>query len=161
MTTKKRPAGNPPDEITIRRILGAPRDLVFNAWTDPGHVARWWGPGGFTSTVLAWEMRPGGSLRIDMHGPNGVTYPMDGNVREVSPPERLVFLVGALDAGGKPLFEVLTTASFEQLGGRTRLTLNARVVRKGPGADQHLGGMEVGWTQSLERLAAYVGAGAK
>jgi|HubBroStandDraft_1064217.scaffolds.fasta_scaffold133843_1 uncharacterized protein YndB with AHSA1/START domain len=161
MTTNKKPESKAPDEVTIRRILDAPRDLVFSAWTDPAHVAQWWGPGGFTSTVLAYEMRPGGPMRIDMHGPDGVTYPMDGTVRDVVPPERLVFVAGALDSGGKLMFEVVTTVTFEQLGGKTRLTLNARVGRKSPGADQHIEGMEAGWTQSLERLAAFVEAGPK
>jgi uncharacterized protein YndB with AHSA1/START domain len=158
MTKEKQPAGTALDEVIIIRVFDAPRDLVFKAWTEPGHVAQWWGPGGFTSTVLAWDMRPGGPTRVDMKGPDGVTHPMDGTVREVVPPERLVFVAGALDGAGKLMFEVLTTVTFEQLGGKTRLTLKLRVVRKGPGADQHIKGMKIGWTQSLERLAAFVEA---
>jgi uncharacterized protein YndB with AHSA1/START domain len=161
VTPKKQPARTPPDEITLSRVLDAPRELVFSAWTDPAHVAEWWGPGGFTSKVIAWDSRPGSPIRIDMHAPNGVVYPMNGTMIEVVPPERFVFTAGALDAEGRSMFDVLTTATFAEQGGRTRLTLNARVTRKTPQADQHIKGMKAGWTQSLERLAAFVMGRAK
>lgn len=145
-----------PDAVVIKKLIAAPRALVFEAWTDPAHVAAWWGPGGFTSTVIAWDMRPGSPIRIDMRAPNGVVYPMNGTIREVVPPERFVFVSGALDGDGRSLFEVLATVTFADEGGKTRLTLDARVIRKTPEADQYLKGMKAGWTQSLERLDAFV-----
>jgi uncharacterized protein YndB with AHSA1/START domain len=161
MKHERQPARTPPQGVVIHRVLDAPRELVFSAWTDPAHVAKWWGPGGFTSTVIAWDMRPGGSVRVDMHAPDGVTHPMDGTIREVLPPERFVFVAGALDGDGKSIFSVLTTVTFADHGGKTKLTLSARVIRKTPGADQHLNGMKAGWTQSLERLAAFVAGKAR
>ena len=93
-----------------------------------------------------------------MHAPNGVVYPMNGTMIEVVPPERFVFTAGALDGEGKSMFDVLTTVTFAAQGGKTRLTLNARVTRKTPAADKHIKGMKAGWTQSLERLAGFVAA---
>src|SRR6185436_11510767 len=61
-------------EIVLTRLLGAPRELVWKVWTDPGHVAAWWGPTGFTTTTQAMEVRPGGVWRYVMHGPDGRDY---------------------------------------------------------------------------------------
>jgi uncharacterized protein YndB with AHSA1/START domain len=61
-------------ELIITRVFDAPRKLVFKAWTDPKHVAQWWGPNGFTNPVCELDVRPGGAIRIDMHGPDGTIY---------------------------------------------------------------------------------------
>jgi uncharacterized protein YndB with AHSA1/START domain len=149
-----------PDEVVVQRSFDAPRELVFKAWTDPVLLAGWWGPGGFTSIVAAWEARPGGAIRIDMKAPDGTVYPMGGTVREVAPPEKFVFTSGPLDEKGGFLFEILNTVTFEAEGAGTRLTMVARVITKRQGVDHFLMGMRAGWTQSLERLGACV-AGAK
>ena len=143
-------------EITLTRVFDAPRSLVFRAWTDSEHVARWWGPDGFTAPVCELDARPGGAIRIDMRGPDGTVYPMAGRYREIVPPERLVFISAALDTEGTPLFEVLTTVTFAERGGKTALTLQARVIRTSADAAPYLQGMEAGWTQSLERLAEHL-----
>jgi len=161
MTSKRIPTGPLPAKSPSGGCLPRRANLRLQRMDRTGPRGAVVGPGRIHEHGHAWEMRPGGAVRVDMHGPDGVTYPMDGIVREVAPPERFVFVAGALDAGGKPLFEVLTTVTFEQLGEKTRLTMNARVIRKGPGADQHIKGMKVGWTQSLERLAAHVAARVK
>ena len=74
-----------PDErtIVITRVFDAPRDLVFKAWTDPKHVAQWWGPQGFTNPLCEMDLRVGGVFRVHMRGPDGVTYPCKGVYREV------------------------------------------------------------------------------
>jgi uncharacterized protein YndB with AHSA1/START domain len=81
---------------------------------------------------------------------------MTGVYQEVVRPERLVFTSGALDADGNPLFEVLTTVTFTEESGKTKQILKARVIKRTAQAAPYLAGMEAGWTQSLERLAAYV-----
>jgi uncharacterized protein YndB with AHSA1/START domain len=91
-----------------------------------------------------------------MRGPDGTVYPMTGVYQEVVRPERLVFTSGALDADGNPLFEVLTTVTFTEESGKTKQILKARVIKRTAQAAPYLAGMEAGWTQSLERLAAYV-----
>jgi uncharacterized protein YndB with AHSA1/START domain len=63
-------------ELTITRVFDAPRALVFEVWTDPKHLAQWWGPQGFTNPVCEFDARVGGELRIHMRGPDGSIYPM-------------------------------------------------------------------------------------
>jgi uncharacterized protein YndB with AHSA1/START domain len=150
--------GQARQELTLTRILGAPRSLVFKIWTDVKHVSRWWGPRGFTNPVCEWDARPGGLIRIDMRGPNGTIYPMKGVFHEILEPERLVFTSTALeDEQGKPLFEILNTITFEDFNGLTKLTLHARLVTKdfklAPQVAAALAGMEQGWSESLYRLA--------
>ena len=157
-TANSSAAGQAPQELRLTRILGAPRSLVFKAWTDPTQVARWWGPRGFTNPVCEWDVRVGGLIRIDMRGPNGTIYPMKGVFHEIVEPERLVFTSTALeDEHGKPLFEILNTIKFEDFNGITKLTLHARLVTKDfkltPQAAWALEGMEQGWSESLYRLA--------
>ena len=151
------PSAAPP-ELVITRIFDAPRRLVFETWTDPRHVARWLGPHGFTNPVCELDLRPGGAIRIDMRGPDGTVYPMTGVFREIVAPERLVYSSAALDGAGDPLFEVLITVTFAEQGGKTKLTLRARVVRMTAAAAPYLAGMQEGWSQSLERLGALLPA---
>jgi uncharacterized protein YndB with AHSA1/START domain len=147
--------------LVLTRVLDAPRELVFKAWTDPKQVGRWWGPNGFTSPVCEVDARAGGTIRIDMRGPDGRVYPMRGVFRELVEPERIVFTSAALDGDGKPLFEIENTVTLEKQGTKTKQTLRARVLSRTAGAAPYLAGMDIGWTQSLERLAAYVAAEAK
>ena len=147
---------NEEQELVLTRVFDASRELVFKVWTDPKHVAQWWGPKGFTNPVCELDLRPGGAILIHMRGPDGTVYPMTGVYQEVVRPERLVFTSGALDADGNPLFEVLTTVTFTEESGKTKQILKARVIKRTAQAAPYLAGMEAGWTQSLERLAAYV-----
>jgi uncharacterized protein YndB with AHSA1/START domain len=149
MTTENKPA----HDMTLTRIFDAPRALVFKAWTDPGHLAQWWGPHGFTNPRCEADPRPGGLIHIDMRAPDGTVYPMPGAYREVVEPERLVFTAGALGPDGTLLFEILNTVTFAENEGKTTVTLHTRVLTAKPGAEKHLEGQEIGWSQSLERLA--------
>lgn len=142
--------------LLITRVFDAPREVVFKAWTDPKQVAQWWGPRGFTAPVCELDARPGGAMRIHMRGPNGVIYLMTGTYQEISAPERLVFLSSALDEEGKPLFEVLNTITLTEQSGKTLLTLEARVVKSTAKAVSHLAGMEMGWTQTIDRLGEFL-----
>ncbi len=145
--------------LSFTREFDAPRELVFRVWTDPLRLARWWGPAGFTNPVCEFEARPGGRIYIDMTGPDGTVYPMGGEVREIVPPERLVFASTAFeDAEGVPGLEAINTVSFVEVGDRTIVTLEARVVRAVPEVTGALAGMEQGWSESLLRLAETVDA---
>jgi uncharacterized protein YndB with AHSA1/START domain len=75
--------------IIVTRIFDAPRELVFKMFTDPKHLAWFWGPKGFTSTVREMDPRPGGTFRLDMRGTDGATYPCEGLYREVIAPRSL------------------------------------------------------------------------
>jgi uncharacterized protein YndB with AHSA1/START domain len=102
------------------------------------------------------DVRPGGAIRIDMRGPDGTVYPMTGVYREIVEPERLVFASAALDGKGNPLFEVLTTVTLAEKGGKTSLTMRASIIKTTDDAAPYLEGMEAGWTQTLERLTSHV-----
>jgi uncharacterized protein YndB with AHSA1/START domain len=140
-------------EVVITRIFDAPRALVFKAWTDPKHLKRWWGPKMFTNPVCEVDARVGGAWRIVMRGPDGVDYPCGGVYREIVEPERLVFTNIATDNDGNPILDGLTTVTFAEQGGTTKLTLTTRAVALVEYAAAYLQGMEAGWTQSLESLA--------
>lgn len=146
--------GAAPRELLLTRLFAAPRHLVFKAWTDAKHVARWWGPRGFTNPVCQWDARPGSPIRVDMTGPDGTVYPMGGVFHEVVEPERIVFTSTAhMSAEGPPAFEVHNTVTFAEEAGKTKVTVHAVVVKAQPGTDQAFLGMREGWGQSLDRLA--------
>ncbi len=142
--------------VTFTRVLDAPRELVWRAWTDPAHLAQWFGPRGFTSSVPELDARVGGALRIVMHGPDGNHYPMKGVFRTVIAPERLVFSNIAIDNDGNHLLESETTVVLEALGAKTRLTLHSYAKGLVAIAPQMLAGMEAGWSQSLDKLGEVV-----
>src|SRR5581483_6496406 len=81
-------------EIVISRLIGAPRELVFEAFTRVRHLARWWGPQGFTTTTRSFEFRVGGAWDFVMHGPDGTDYQEWITWREIVPPERIALLHG-------------------------------------------------------------------
>jgi len=143
-------------EFVITREFDAPLELVFKAWTDPKHLAQWWGPRGFTNPVCDWDARPGNAIHVVMRAPNGTDYPMGGEFREIVAPERLVFTSGALDEKGKMLFEFLHTATFAERNGKTKLTLLSRVLKTTAEANKYIGGFEAGMTQSLEKLTEHL-----
>lgn len=141
-------------EIVLSRELDAPRELVWRAYTDPAHAGNWWGPDGFTNTVHQMEVRPGGMWRFIMHGPDGTDYPNRITYREVVAPERLVFDHGE-DVDDDPgAFDV--TITFEDLGGRTRVTQRmlfaTAAQREGVVS---FGAIELG-NQTLRKLAEYL-----
>jgi uncharacterized protein YndB with AHSA1/START domain len=143
-------------EVSLTRRIAAPPELVFRAWTDAKHLAEWWGPKGFTNPVCQADARVGGAIRIHMHAPNGVVYPMTGRFVEIERPHRLVFATAAIDEEGEPMFEVLNTVTFTAVSGGTEISLVARVTSTTPAAPQFLAGMSQGWSQSLDRLVAFV-----
>lgn len=148
-------------DVTLIRTLDAPRALVWAAWTDPAQMAKWWGPHHFTNPVCEMDVRTGGTWLIHMRAPDGTVYPMTSTFIEVVKPERLRFKAFAEGLDGTKFLESDTLVIFEEVGGRTRLTVKASAKGLHPAAPQMLAGMNAGWTQSLERLEALVAAAAK
>jgi uncharacterized protein YndB with AHSA1/START domain len=139
-------------ELNITRIINAPRELVWKVWTEPEHVAQWWGPTGFTNTIHEMEVKPGAVWRFIMHGPDGRDYPNKIVFIEVVKPERLVYKHSD-DEGAEPVnFHV--TVIFEKQGNKTLLTMKSvfgsaaeleRVVKEygaREGMEQHVGRLE-------------------
>lgn len=141
-------------ELTITEILDAPRNQAFRTWTEAYHVARWWGPEGFTNPVCEWDARRGGLIRIDMQAPDGTTRPVRGIFHEVIEPTWLDFTTIAFsDNEGDDQLEVRHKVNFEEFCGRTKLTLQSLVISTRPATMPALAGMEEGWNQSFDRLA--------
>lgn len=141
-------------EILVSRDTKAPRDLVFEAFTDVRHLSRWWGPDGFTTTSRSFEFRVGGEWSFVMHGPDGTHYPNWLTWQEITPPERIVLLHG--DHPGDPnAFTSFIT--FEQLGDHTRLTMRTVFLTRElrDEAVERYGAIE-GGRQTLGRLAGYL-----
>jgi len=143
-------------ELTITRTLNAPRDLVWKAWTDEKHIEQWWGPKGFTNPVCNWKAKTGGEILIHMKAPDGVVYPLDGKFQEIINLEKIVFTSAALDKNGKHLFEVLNTISFIEEGNKTKLTLHFVFSKITDEGAPYIGGAEIGWNMSIDKLADYI-----
>ncbi|HXI73519.1 MAG TPA: SRPBCC family protein [Verrucomicrobiae bacterium] len=125
MTTAKNiPSGEPSDrEIVITRDFNAPRELVWEAMTNPKHVVNWWGPRGFRSTIETMDFRVGGVWKHVMVGPDGVKYPNESVFQEIVKPERIVYQHGGQREGG-PGVSFVSTWTFEALAaGQTRVTM--------------------------------------
>ena len=108
-------------EIVISRIIRAPRELVFEAFTDVRHLSRWWGPEGFTTTTRAFEFRAGGEWDFLMHGPDGTNYPEWITWTEIDPPERIALRHGEFRDDPNAFESVLT---FERDGAATRISMH-------------------------------------
>ena len=103
-------------ELRITRLLNAPRELVWEMWTDPEHIKNWWGPSGFTNSISKMEVRTGGEWEFIMHGPDGTDYKNKHIYRELIKPEKIV-----LEHVTAPKF--LLTATFTEQEDKTLLTL--------------------------------------
>jgi uncharacterized protein YndB with AHSA1/START domain len=147
-------------EVTITRVFNAPRSLVFKMWTDPKHLAQWWGPREFTNPVCEIDVRPGGKIYIVMRGPKGTPYdgdfPMSGMFQEIKEPERIVFTSVAEDKDGNAQIKGLNTITFTEANGKTTLTIVSLATAIVPIGAQMIEGMEAGWTQSIDKLEELV-----
>jgi uncharacterized protein YndB with AHSA1/START domain len=139
--------------MTMVRVFDAPRSLVWQAWTRAEHLAQWFGPKDFTNPVCEVDARPGGVLRITMQAPDGTQYPMEAVFDEVVEPERLVW-VTSVEHANNVRFEIRQITTFAERDGKTEVTLEAHILRATPESKDALGGMEQGWSESLDGLAA-------
>jgi len=140
--------------IVITRVFDAPARLVFDAYTKPEHLARWWGLHGSTLRVCEVDLRPGGAWRFVLRAPDGNDYGFGGEYREITPPERLVY---TFRFDGAPGAEAVETLTFVEKDGKTTLTsttLHTSIENR----DGHVrSGMEEGMRQTMERLAKHLG----
>lgn len=144
-------------EIVITRRFDAPRELVFRAWTDPRHIRQWWGPQGFSSDGCEIDLRPGGTFRLEMLGPDGVLYPCEGRFREVVVPERLVYegpaaCTSACGAGIPP--RSVMTVTFATIAQGTELTIHTVFLSETDREAAAAAGVIPGWESTFERLDA-------
>jgi len=145
-------------ELVLTRLIDAPREAVYRAWTDPNLLMQWFAPLPYTTPRAELDVRPGGGNLIVMRGPDGTEMPNRGVYLEVVPNEKLVFSDAFTDAWtpreGKPFMTVVLT--FADEGGKTRYT--ARVLHwtsEDRQAHEKMG-FHQGWAICAEQLAALV-----
>ncbi|HEY2754524.1 MAG TPA: SRPBCC domain-containing protein [Pseudolabrys sp.] len=157
-------------DFVISRVFDAPRDFLWKAFTEPEHMRQWWGPKGFKVIAAKMDLRVGGTYLYGLESPDG--KPMWGKFvyREITPPERLVFINSFSDENGgvtrHPMapnwpLEMLSTFTFEeQPGGKTKFTV--RWAPHNPTEEETnvfeagRDGMTQGWSGTMEQLAAYL-----
>lgn len=141
-------------EIVISRLVDAPRELVFEAFTEVRHLSRWWGPEGFTTTTRSFEFRVGGEWDFTMRGPDGTDFPEWISWTEIVPPERISLLHGERREDPEAFESILT---FESDGDATRLEMRTIFPTKEQRdeAVERFGAVE-GGRQTLGKLADYV-----
>lgn len=150
-------AAAPDRQLIVSRVLDAPRELVWEAMTDPLHVVNWWGPRGFTTTIKEMDVRPGGVWTHVMRGPDGAEYPNASVFKEVKRPERIVFAHGGEKKGGSAVHFVSTWTFEAVAAGRTKVTVSMEF----PSAAERdrvvaeFGALE-GAKQTLERLSEFL-----
>ncbi len=138
-------------EIVGSRIMDAPPELVFKAYTDPDLIPRWWGPRRYATTVDKMDLRPGGVWRFVHRAADGGEYAFNGVYREIVPPKRLVY---TFNYEGAPGHEAVETVTFEEAeGGKTRMTDHLLFETREERDGMLNSGMEEGAAETIDRLA--------
>lgn len=150
MATTNATNENPNRELSITRILNAPIELVWKVWTEPEHIAKWWGPNGFSNTIHIMEVKPGGTWDFIMHGPDGTDYKNTNRFTEVIKYKKLSFehITG-------PLHSV--TVLFTAQGDKTLLEWKS-VFQSAEQLEQVIKVFkaDVGMRQNVEKLEVYL-----
>jgi uncharacterized protein YndB with AHSA1/START domain len=147
--------------LVIERILRAPRDLVWKMFSDPYHLAQWWGPRGFTNRVEKLDFRTGGRWLHVMIGPDGKELPVDNDIVEVTPPRRLVFRNAPVDPkafGENPPPVFTKTLTFDEVDGGTRLTLVCTFDKPEHKDAVTRRGFRLGTDESFDKLEVHLAA---
>ncbi|RJP80244.1 MAG: SRPBCC domain-containing protein [Candidatus Zixiibacteriota bacterium] len=150
--------------LVITRTLDAPPDRVYQAWTDPDMAKQWYGPQTFTVPEIQMDPRPGGSYLFCMRSPDGQDYWSTGTYREIVPGKKIVSTDSFADEQGNVVpasyygmvgdypLEMLTTVTFEEVNGKTRMTLRHEGIPEGE--DRELA--RQGWEESFDKLNEFL-----
>lgn len=138
--------------LVLTRALNAPRELVFEAWSHPKHLVRWWGPSDFTLPHCEQDFRVGGKYRFCMRAPDGSDHWVRGEYTHIDAPARLVFTWLREDEQGDIWCDTVVAITLEQRGTDTLLTLNQTTFATVAHCDEHRGG----WSECLDHLDHFV-----
>jgi uncharacterized protein YndB with AHSA1/START domain len=144
-------------ELVLTRLIDAPREKLFRAWTEPELLRQWFAPLPYTTPTAELDVRPGGSSLIVMRAPDGADTPLTGVYLEVISNERLVFTnayTKAWEPSDKPFMTVILT--FEDEGGKTRYTARARHWTVADREAHEKMGFHQGWGKCADQLTALV-----
>ncbi len=152
-----KPATTAERELVLTRLIDAPREKVYRAWTEPDLLKRWFAPLPWTTPVVELDVRPGGGNLIVMRGPDGQEFPNRGVYLEIVPNERLVFTdayTHAWEPSQRPFMTVIL--AFENEGGQTRYTARVRHWTVAGREEHEKMGFHAGWDRCTDQLAALV-----
>jgi len=137
-------------ELVISRVFNAPRELVWKVWTEPEHIKNWWGPNGFTNTIIEMDVRPGGVWDLIMHGPDSTDYKNKSVYKEVVKYEKLVY-----DHISGPKFQF--TVTFKEQGRKTLISIQM-LFETAELRDQTIKTFKAddGLRQNMEKLEVYL-----
>ena len=135
--------------LRMERLIATTPERLFEIWTEPEQLAKWWGPEGFTIPKYTMDVRPGGRWRTTMHRPDGTENVVSGIYRVIEPPRRLVFTWGWDDDAGMRGHETEVTVTFEPAPGGTRMVLVQQTFTDADSRNRH----EHGWESSFVCLA--------
>jgi uncharacterized protein YndB with AHSA1/START domain len=146
-------------ELDIERVFNAPLERVWQTWTDPGKVAKWWGPNGTSSVKCIWEAKAGGKTQTivkagDSYGPAaGMEWESSGEFKEVVPHKKLTFTNDPI-LNGETVAEHLVTAEFEEQADKTLVKVHIQITttKDTQEAQGALDGIPMGWNQQLDKL---------
>lgn len=138
-------------DLTITRVFDAPRDLVFEVWTNPDHLVKWWGPTGFTASTFTVRLVDGGQWRMCMSD-GGAEIWARGVYHEIKRPERLVFSFAWEEPKGTPGHDTLVTITFSDRDGKTEMTFHQAIFETVEDRDGHV----EGWSACFDDLIAYL-----
>lgn len=144
-------------ELNIEKVFDAPPQKLWEAFTDPETLKKWFGPEGFTTPVVQIDAKVGGKIYLEMEDTagyiqKGMRSPMSGEFKEFAAPTKMAYSASPL-LNGKPAMETLITINFTDEAGKTKMNLHVEVISSTPEAAPMLEGMEAGWRQSLDKLA--------
>ena len=134
--------------FTLSRVVDAPSERVFAAWTEPAMLKRWWGPPGFTTPTAEVDLRLGGAYRLAMTSPGGETYVVFGTFVTIDVPKKLAYTWAWEEDDGTPGHESLVTVEFKPKGTATEVVLTQERLANEESRDKHIDG----WTGCLEHL---------
>jgi uncharacterized protein YndB with AHSA1/START domain len=157
MSASKTTTATEGNDLVLTRIIDAPRETVFKAWTDPKLLKQWFAPAPWTTPVVETDVRAGGASLIVMRGPDGNEFPNRGVYLEVVKNERLVFTDAfskAWEPSAKPFMTVVLT--FEDAGGKTKYTARVKHWNQADREAHEKMGFHQGWALCAEQLAGLV-----
>jgi uncharacterized protein YndB with AHSA1/START domain len=143
-------------DLSYKRIVKAPRKLVFEVFTRPEHLVHWWAPKPFTMPVCEVDLRPGGTWKYLFRSPEGPEHPCEAVYRELVSPEKIVMESSVPGPNGKPFFTIRQTIILEDKGQETGLVLEMKVLEANPGCDPFLEGAKQGFGMTLSNLDEYL-----
>lgn len=142
------------NDLVITRQFDAPRERVFDAWTQNEHMRVWSCPRDFTVTFADGDLRPGGAFRSGMRAPDGIEHIVVGEYREIDPPSRLVFTHQWEYEGGRRSPETRVVVELADEGGGTHMTFTQTGFESKESSDGHEGG----WSEAFDNLQTYLTA---